>query len=114
MDRLFEIASPKPSASEGFVDIGLTKWLGDEEISSVAFTAQNFETKQVETSVVIDTSKCTNTTTIIKPFIQAGTHGETYLVKMVVTTNGNPATIETFYLKFKVDDNIPKQPNYFS
>ena len=113
MDRLFTLANPKPSASEGFVNIGLTTWLGTEEISSVTFTAQNFETKQSETAIVIDTTKCTNTSTIIKPFIQAGTDGETYLVTMAVTTNGSPATIEIFYLKFKIDDNIPDQPNFY-
>jgi len=112
MDRLFTLVNPKPSYAEGFVDIGLTKWLGSEEISSVTFTAQNFETKQIETSNVIDTAKCTYTATIIKPFIQGGTHGETYLVTMKVTTNGNPATKEAFYLKFTINDNIPKQPNY--
>jgi len=112
MDRLFTLASPKPSYAEGLVNIGLTKWLGSEEIASVAFTAQNFLTKQNETTNVIDTTKCTYTTTIVKPFIQGGVHGETYLVTMKVTTNGSPTTKEAFYLKFMVNDNIPKQPNY--
>jgi len=112
MDRLFTLVNPKPSYAEGFVDIGLTKWLGSEEISSVTFTAQNFETKQIETSNVIDTAKCTYTATIVKPYIKGGIHGETYLVKMVITTNGSPASVLSIYLKFKVDDNIAQQPDY--
>jgi len=112
MDRLFELISPKPSYSEGFINIGLTTWLETEEISTVTFTAQNFKTKQNETANVIDTTRCTNTTTILKPFIKGGVHGETYIVTMKVTTNASPATKEEFYLKFTIDDNISKLPNY--
>ena len=112
MERLFTLASPKPSYSAGFVHIGLTKWLGTESIDSVTFTAMNFETKQNVTSTVIDTAKCAYTATILRPFIQAGTDGETYIVTMKVGTNGSPATKEVFYLKFTVNDNIPKLPNY--
>ena len=111
-ERVFELSSPKPSADNGFVNIGLTKWLGIEEISSVAFTAQNFLTKQNETANVITAANCTYTATIVKPYIKGGTHGETYLIKMVVTTNGSPASTLTIYLKFTVNDNIAKQPNY--
>lgn len=106
MDRLYTLSDSKPIYAKFFVEIDLTKWLGTEDISSVIFTAKNFETKQVATTTVIDTSKCTNSTKVLKPFIQAGTDGETYLVTMQVTTNGNPASLEEFYLKFKINDNI--------
>ena len=112
MDRLFTLTDPKPSYAEGFVNIGLTTWLGSEEISSVAFTAINFNSKQNETASVIDISQCTYTETIIQPFIKGGVHGETYLVTMKVVTDATPATKEEFYLKFTVNDNIPKLPNY--
>lgn len=108
MKRLFILSNDKPIYSEFFISIDITKWLGSEDIASVTFTAKNFETKQVETTIVIDTTKCTNTTKVLKPFIKAGIDGETYLVTMQVVTNGDPtASKEEFFLKFKINDNIP-------
>lgn len=106
LNRVFILPENKSIYSEFFIAIDITKWLGTEDIASVTFTAKNFETKQVATTTVIDTTKCTNTTKVLKPFIQAGTDGETYLVTMQVITNGNPvASKEEFYLKFTVGDN---------
>jgi len=107
MKRLFVLSDSKPIYSKFFVSIDLTKWIGSESINSVSFTAKDFVTKQVATSSVIDTTKCTYTTKILKPFIQAGDDGETYLVTMRVITNGITASYEEFYLKFTVNDNIP-------
>lgn len=107
MDRLSVLPDDKPIYAKFFVEIDLTKWLGTEDISSVIFTAKTFGTKQVVTTTVIDTTKCTNSTKVLKPFIQAGTDDETYLVTMQVTTNGSPASLEEFYLKFTINDNIP-------
>lgn len=107
LDRVVILPDAKPNYSKFFVEIDLTKWLGSEDISAVTFTAKTFGTKQVVTTTVIDTTKCTNSTKVLKPFIQAGTDDETYLVTMQVTTNGSPASLEEFYLKFTINDNIP-------
>ena len=112
MDRVFNLSSPKPSFSEGFVDIGLAAWLGSETISDVAFMAEGFVSKRNETANVLNTDNCTWTETVIRPWIKGGSHGEKYLVKMNVTTNQTPATKESFYLIFEVNDNLAGQPNY--
>jgi len=108
MKRLFTITDPKPIYAEWLVSIDLTKWLGTEEISSVSFTAKDIKTKKVVTSTVLDTAKCTNTATVVKPYIRAGSDGATYVVTMQVSTNSNPAAYDEFYLRFSIDNNIPK------
>ncbi len=106
--RYFKIKDPKPNYDEHLVSILISKWLGTESISAVTFTAFNIDTGVAVTSTVIDTAKCTFTDTVIKPFIQAGTDGETYVVYMDVATNGSPVSKGRFFLEFSVDTNIPK------
>uniref|UniRef100_A0A6H1ZIH8 REJ domain-containing protein n=1 Tax=viral metagenome TaxID=1070528 RepID=A0A6H1ZIH8_9ZZZZ len=106
-NRLFTLSRPKPIASEWFVLIDLSDWLGTEEISSVTFSAKRKANGTNATSEVINSTNSTNTTTVIKPFIKGGKSGETYVVTMKVTTNGSPASVEEFYLEFRVSDNIP-------
>ena len=105
-ERLFTIEKPKPSSAQWFVDILITKWLNGANISSVDFSAKNFNTGE-SASNVIDSTKCTYTDKTIRPFIQEGTNKETYVVTMKVTTNETPASKDEFYLKFSVNDNIP-------
>ena len=107
MKRLFTIADPKPIYAEWLVSIDLTKWLGTENISSVTYTAKDIKTRKTVTSTVLDTTKCANTTTVVKPFIQAGSDGATYVITMQVYTNSNPVSRDEFFLVFSVNDNIP-------
>ena len=108
LKRLFTITDPKPIYAEWLVSIDLTRWLGTEEIDSVTYTAKDIKTNKTVTSTVLDTTKCTNTATVVKPFIQSGTSGATYIVKMQVTTDSSPVSKDEFYLKFSIDNNIPR------
>jgi len=107
MNRLFTITDPKPIYDEWLVSIDLTKWLDSEEISSVTYIANDIKTRKVVTSTVLDSTKCTNTTTVVKPFVQAGSDGATYVVTMKIATDGSPVSKGSFFLKFSIDDNIP-------
>ena len=105
--RHFNLSKPKPSTSEWLVEIDLTSWLGTEEIDSVVYTAINKSDGSDATAVVLDQANCTNTTTKIYPFVQGGVDKATYVVTCVVTTDGVPPSIESFYLEFDINDDIP-------
>jgi len=102
MRRLWEIDGLKPSGAEFPVTLDLTKWLGSETISTVVYSAINLEDGTSATTTVLDANKCTNTTILVKPWIQAGTSGKSYLVKLLVTSSTN--AIDAFYIKFFVYD----------
>jgi len=106
--KVFSIGDAKPPESEFFVEIDISEWLFGESILRVVYSAKNTETGEIVTSTVLDTSNSTNTATIIKPWIQAGLSVAKYCVIMKVTSNGTPASVETWYLIFETDDNLPK------
>jgi len=106
INRVFTITSKKPPSAEYLVEIDLTKWCDSEDILAVSYTAKNRRTKETVTSKVLDTSKCTNTSKVVKPFIRGGVDGETYVVTMKVETNSNPQSKDEFYLIFTVEDNL--------
>ena len=107
MQRLFIINDPIPDYAEFLVSIDISKWLGTEEINSVAFTAKNKATGESATTTAIDTVKCTYTATVVKPFIKGTSDGETYIVTMQVASDGSPVSKEEFYLEFTCKTNIP-------
>lgn len=104
MKRLWELDGMKPTTAQFFLTLDLTQWLGTESITGVTFTAKNADTGEVVTTTVIDTTKCTYTGALVKPFIRAGASGNTYVVKMEVTTNSTPETKDSFYIQFSVQD----------
>jgi len=106
-NRVFIIETPKPSEAQGYVPIDITKWLDGNNIASVAFTAKIKDTSEDVSATVLNDSNSTFTSKVLQPYIQAGTDGETYVADIVVTDNGAPANIETFYLEWSIDDNIP-------
>lgn len=108
MNRILTIEDPKPPGSEFLVEIDITKWLDGENISDVSFSAKDMDTGKTVTSTVLNSNKNTFTNKIIKPFIQAGSSGARYCVTMQVTTSGTPAAVESWYLIFSIDDNIPE------
>ena len=108
MNRVLTIEDPKPPGSQFLVEIDITKWLDGEDISSVSFSAKNMDTGETVTSTVLDAAKNTYTDKIIKPYIQAGSDGGRYCVTAQVTTSGSPSAVESWYIIFSVDDNIPK------
>lgn len=108
MQRVYTITEPKPIDSEFFVEIDISEWLDTEAISTVDFSAKKMETGETVTTTVLDTSNCTNTATVIKPWIQDGLDEARYCVIMKVTSNGTPASVETWYLIFEINDNLPK------
>ena len=80
------------------VDIDISEWLDSDTISSVAYTAVDGKGNS-ETANAIDVNKCTNTQTVIKPYLTGNTNGERYIVKCVVTTTGGDK--KTFYVIFE-------------
>ena len=100
MKRLWEIDGAKPSTAEFPVTLDLTKWLSSETISTVTYSATKVSDGTSATSDVLDENKHTNTTALVKPWIKGGTSGESYLVKMDVTSSANAK--DSFYIKFTV------------
>jgi len=107
MQRLFVIDDPIPDYAEFLISVDISKWLGTEEINSVTFTAKNKSTGDTATTTAIDTTKCTYTATVVKPFIKGTSDGETYIVTMQVASDGTPVSKEEFYLEFSCKTNIP-------
>lgn len=99
---IFTLPDFKPSYDEYFISIDLTDWLGDEQVSSVTFTATKKSDDSDATSDVLDTGVCTNTTVLVKPWIKGGEDGESYQVKMQVSADGGSKG--EFYLEFSVKD----------
>jgi hypothetical protein len=98
--RLFNLPEEKPAWSQIYVDIDITDFLGTETIQSVVFTASCEDTGADATTVVLDQARCTYDGTVLKPFVQAGKAGYTYLVEMRVTTV--EGTQESFFVRFDV------------
>jgi len=86
------------------VTFDISAWLGSDTIDSVAYSAAD-EDGNDETDNVLDSDEHQNTTTVIKPYIKGGTTGETYTVKMLVTTAAGDK--KAFYLKFVCTEKVP-------
>jgi hypothetical protein len=94
------IGDRKPTFDAWYVSIDLSTWLGTETISNVVFSAKDLTDESDVTSTVLDAAKNTNTNTVVKPYIQAGSHGTKYRVTMKISTaEGSQGE---FYLEFKV------------
>lgn len=101
--RDFVLNDPKPSFAQWFVIVDISEWLGSTEtIQSVTYTARCVENGDDVSSTVLDATKNTydNTNGHVKPFIQGGTPGYSYLVEMQVTTDQGSRDVWT--LRFSV------------
>jgi len=101
--RKFKISEKKAVFDEYFASISLATWLGTEQISNVTFTGWDITsgaTSATRATDVLDQNKCTFTTTLVRPWIQKGTHGHKYRIKMQVVTDSD-AQLE-LYLDFGV------------
>lgn len=103
--RKFVITEKKPVYDEWFASLDLSEWLGTEEISNVAF--EGFDITDGAHSAtaatgILDQAKCTFTTTVVKPWIQKGSHGNKYRIRLQVTTNENAQG--EFYIDFKAQN----------
>jgi len=99
--RDFEYPDSKPVFTAGLVEIDISTWLGDDTISSVGWTAAT-EAGDDATATVLTVGSCDydNDLGLIKPYIKAGTSGETYICTMQVTTTGGDQ--EVFTLRWTV------------
>ena len=99
--RHFEIPDAKPAFAAWLVEIDISEFLEDDSISTVGWTAAK-EDGTDTTADVITVGSCTydNDDGLLKPWIKAGTSGETYICTMqVTTTNGSQ---EEYYLRWSV------------
>ena len=101
MSEIFVLQHPKTSYEAGHVDIDLAIWLKTETISSVNFSAKNLKTKAAAPEV-IDSIKSTHSGVYLKPYIQNGVTGQSYVVRMKVVTN--QVSKGDFYLIFGIKD----------
>jgi hypothetical protein len=84
------------------VTFDIAEWLGDDQISSVAYSAVD-EDGESATAAVLDAAEHDNTETVIKPFIKGGgTNDKKYTVKCEVTTV--TGYTKSFYIKFRVNE----------
>lgn len=99
--RHFEIPDSKPVFAAWLVEIDISEFLGDDTISNVDWTAAT-EDGTDATSDVLTVGSCEydNDNGLLKPFIKAGTAGETYICTMQVTTT--EGSQEEYYLRWSV------------
>ena len=100
--RMFNLPEEKPAYAQWFVVVDITDFLGDETINTVEYSAVKESTGEDASSIVLDQVKCTFTGAYIKPFIRAGTPGETYLVELRMETV--EGTRDVFWVRFDVID----------
>lgn len=79
------------------VTMDISDWLDTDEISSVVYSAVDGDGEDA-TATVLNVAKHTNTTTVIKPYIQGGVDDTIYTVKCLITTSDGDD--KAFYLKF--------------
>lgn len=103
MKRVFTIADKKPVFAQWFVEIDLTPFLNGETITAIVFSATDSAGADA-TDTILDSTKNTYTTTMVKPFIRGGVPGEKYKVKMQITTASAAQTKDEFYLLVTVGD----------
>ncbi len=100
--RKFFIPGNKPTYSRFFVDIDIKKWLDSAAINSADFTAIDTGDNSDVSDTVLDSSKCTYASGILKPYIRAGTSNHRYKAKIdFVDSNGDRDAV---YLYWTVRD----------
>lgn len=98
--RYFHIPEPKPIFSKFFARLDVSKWLESESIQQVNFSAKDVEDDSDASTTILDQAKCTYSSPYLKPYIQAGTEGARYRVKIQVQTV--ELSFEEFYIDFRV------------
>ena len=94
------------SPSDQFAsEIDISNWLASDTISAVTYSVTDGNGDDATNSVT-DTTKHTNTQTVIKPYIDCtkgpAVNDMRYTIKCAVTTSGGDA--KAFYLKFRVKE----------
>ena len=79
------------------ISFDIETWLGSDTISSVAYSAVDGDGDDAS-AAVLDADSHENTNTVIQPYILGGTAGNTYTVKMLVTTADGD--VKAFYISF--------------
>jgi hypothetical protein len=101
MSEIFKIENEKTSWEAGHASIDISVWLRTETIDGVVFSAKNLKTGRSD-STVFDVYQSLYTGIYLKPYIQNGISGQSYRVRMQVTTNQNRKG--DFFLDFTVRD----------
>jgi hypothetical protein len=85
---IFQFTEAKRAYDEYPISIDFTTWLEGETISGTpTYSAIRTDTGADATSVVLESGKHTNTTTVAKPWIKGGASGVAYEVTVRITTN---------------------------
>jgi len=99
--RHFEIPDAKPIFAAWLAEVDISEFLEDDTIDSVEWTAATEDgTDATGTVLTVDSCTYDNDDGLLKPWIKAGTSGETYICTMQVTTDGGSQ--EEFYLRWSV------------
>lgn len=104
MRRLFTIIGKKPPIAEFPVSLDLSAYLGTQTILSVSYDATNLTTQTSAATSILDNSKSSNGTSIVKPWIRGGTPGNQYKVLAEVTINTTNSPKDRFGVIVDVDN----------
>lgn len=97
IEKVGQIPYALSPESQFQMSIDISTWLGTDTIGSVAYTAEDEDDTDV-TSAVIVLLSCSNTSTVIRPYIKGGSNNKIYKVKCLVTTTGGDK--EAWYIKW--------------
>jgi hypothetical protein len=101
MSEILKILTEKTPKEAGYASIDISSWLLTETITNVDFTAFNKKSKS-SSPEVLDSVKSTFTGVYLKPYLKGGLDKNSYIIRMVVTTNQQ--SIGEFILEFNVVD----------
>jgi hypothetical protein len=100
--RSFNLSSSKPPFAQWYVNIDISKWLDEEVIDSVSYSAKRMDTGVDVTSDIIDSQKSGWNESILRVWIKGGTDKITYKVIASVTTENSAK--DQWALIFKVEE----------
>ena len=90
------------------ISFDISSWVGVDNISSVVYSAID-EAGEVD-ETCYDTDKSEKTSTVFKPYIQAGTvDAKKFILKCLITTL--LAYTKAFYVIIKVNENLAQTQN---
>lgn len=101
MSQTLRYSAGKAAAEAFAIPVDCTAWLEGETIASVVYSATKLSDGSDASATVLDAAKHAHTAAgVVKPWVKAGTAGEEYEVKLVIT--GSSASVLIVYIHVPV------------
>jgi hypothetical protein len=98
--RIATLPDEKPAWAKFALSVDISRWLGDDTIANVDYSAMCETTGLDATSEVLDPAQNNFVGPIISPFVLGGQPGNTYLIRLRVTSA--LGSRDEWYIRFEV------------